>query len=228
MTMDQLPHACGPRRPEVVTEGAVHLPDWLSLDRQRALVADCRRWARHPAGMIQHATRGGKMSVRMVSLGWHWRPYRYSAALPDGTPVKLFPRELGELARAALRDAATLDADLAFEEVPAYDVALVNYYDAAARMGMHQDRDEESTAPVVSVSLGESCVFRFGNTQTRTRPYTDVDLRGGDIFVFGGPARLAFHGVPRTHPGSAAANAGLSEGRLNITIRATGLRRGVQ
>ncbi|QVQ54597.1 alpha-ketoglutarate-dependent dioxygenase AlkB [Spiractinospora alimapuensis] len=211
-----------PRRPVAVTAGAVHLPDWLSSARQRELVERCRQWARPPAGMVRHTTRGGVMSVRMVSLGWYWRPYRYSATLPDGTPVKPFPSELGALARAALRDAASLDGSLAEAGDASFDVALVNYYDAEARMGMHQDRDERATAPVVSLSLGDSCVFRFGNTSTRTRPYTDVDLRGGDAFVFGGPARLSYHGVPRTHPGSADPASGMTEGRLNITIRATG------
>jgi alkylated DNA repair protein (DNA oxidative demethylase) len=101
-------------------------------------------------------------------------------------------------------------------------VALVNFYDADARMGMHQDRDELSREPVVSLSLGDTCVFRFGNTETRTRPYTDVELRSGDLFVFGGPSRMAYHGVPRTRPGTAPPSLGLA-GRLNITVRASGL-----
>lgn len=213
-----------PRGPSVIAPGAVHLPGWLPPERQRDLVQRCRQWAREPAGMIQHRTRGGVMSVRMVALGWFWRPYRYSAALPDGTPVKPFPPLLGELARAALDDAAALDGELAAEDGAApFDVALVNFYDAAARMGMHQDRDERSPAPVVSLSLGDACVFRFGNTETRSRPYTDVDLRGGDAFVFGGPSRLAYHGVPRTFPGTADPGCGMAEGRLNLTIRATGM-----
>ena len=92
-------------------------------------------------------------------------------------------------------------------------------------MGMHQDRDERSDAPVVSLSVGDSCVFRFGNTSSRTRPYTDVELRSGDLFVFGGPSRFAYHGVPRTLPGTADPATGLTSGRLNITLRDTGLPR---
>jgi DNA oxidative demethylase len=78
------------------------------------------------------------------------------------------------------------------------DVALVNFYDDAATMGMHQDRDERAAAPVVSLSLGDACVFRFGNTAIRARPWSDVRLESGDLFVFGGPSRLAFRGCQPT------------------------------
>ncbi len=79
-------------------------------------------------------------------------------------------------------------------------LALINYYDGAAKMGMHQDKDENASDPVVSLSIGDACVFRFGNTVNRTKPYTDIELASGDLFVFGGPSRFAFHGVPRTIP----------------------------
>jgi alkylated DNA repair protein (DNA oxidative demethylase) len=90
-------------------------------------------------------------------------------------------------------------------------------------MGMHQDRDKRSRAPVVSLSIGDSCLFRFGNTETRTRPYTDLTLSSGDLFVFGGPSRLAFHGIQKVYPGTAPEGCGLSTGRINITMRVTGL-----
>ncbi|MBQ1080776.1 alpha-ketoglutarate-dependent dioxygenase AlkB [Nocardiopsis sp. B62] len=201
-----------------VAPGAVHLPGWLTPQTQAALVRRCREWARGPAGTRHHPMpRGGVMSVSMTSLGWQWVPYSYSRTLPDGTPVQPFPDLLGELAARAVEAAY----EAPYEGDP-YDVALVNFYDADARMGMHQDRDERSPAPVVSLSLGDTCVFRFGNTETRTRPYTDVELRSGDLFVFGGPSRMAYHGVPRTRPGTADPALGLN-GRLNITIRASGL-----
>lgn len=105
------------------------------------------------------------------------------------------------------------------------DIALVNFYDENATLGMHQDRDEKSLAPVVSLSLGAPCLFRFGNTQNRNRPWTDIELRSGDLFVFGGPSRLAFHGVPKgilTSPSDPMPDIGLAHGRLNITIRESG------
>jgi alkylated DNA repair protein (DNA oxidative demethylase) len=88
---------------------------------------------------------------------------------------------------------------------------------------MHQDKDEESLAPVVSLSIGDACRFRFGNTETRTKPYQDIELGSGDLFVFGGPSRLAYHGVTKVHPGTAPDGCGLETGRINITMRVTGL-----
>ncbi|MFF4710792.1 alpha-ketoglutarate-dependent dioxygenase AlkB family protein [Streptomyces eurythermus] len=209
-----------PRERTQVAPGAVHVPDWLDPARQRALLAACRDWARPPAGLRAVRTPGGgTMTARQVCLGWHWYPYAYArtAVDGDGAPVKPFPDWLGELGRRAVADALGPDA------VPAapYDIALINFYDADARMGMHRDADERADAPVVSLSLGDTCVFRFGNTVTRGKPYTDVELRGGDLFVFGGPSRLAYHGVPRVRPGTAPDRLGLS-GRLNITLRVSG------
>ncbi|MDF3299309.1 alpha-ketoglutarate-dependent dioxygenase AlkB family protein [Streptomyces tropicalis] len=209
-----------PRPRRRVAPGAVHVPDWLDARRQRELLTACRVWARPPAGLrTVHTPGGGTMTARQVCLGWHWYPYAYARTVVDGdgSPVKPFPQWLGDLARRAVADALGPDA------VPgdAYDIALINFYDADARMGMHRDADEHSTAPVVSLSLGDTCVFRFGNTGTRGRPYTDVALRSGDLFVFGGPARLAHHGVPRVHAGTAPPELGLT-GRLNITLRASG------
>ena len=96
------------------------------------------------------------------------------------------------------------------------DTALVNYYDRDARLGMHQDKDERDDAPVVSLSVGDSCGFRFGNTRDRGRPYEDLLLASGDLFVFGGPVRFAYHGVTKVHLGTAPADCGLPAGRINI------------
>jgi alkylated DNA repair protein (DNA oxidative demethylase) len=75
----------------------------------------------------------------------------------------------------------------------------------------------------VSISIGDTCKFRFGNTENRGKPYTDVELASGDVFVFGGPARFAYHGVPTVYPGTADPACGLSHGRVNITMRVTGM-----
>jgi alkylated DNA repair protein (DNA oxidative demethylase) len=206
-----------------VAPGAVHIPGWLTIAEQRKLVAACRIWARPPAGM--RATRmptGGVMSVQTVCLGWHWLPYRYSRTADDvdGAEGKPFPGWLGDLGRRAVA-AVYGDAAAASEYGP--DVALINYYDDAARMGMHADKDERSPAPVVSLSIGTTCVFRFGNAAGRGRPWTDIQLESGDLFVFGGPARLAYHGVTKTLPGTGDPRTGLTAGRINITLRESGL-----
>jgi alkylated DNA repair protein (DNA oxidative demethylase) len=219
-----------PRPRAEIAAGAVHVPGWLSPAEQARLVTACREWSRPPAGMRHtRLPRRGVMSVQTVCLGWHWIPYRYSklAEDNDGAPVKPFPGWLADLGRRAV--AAALGDALGDEAAPpaaAYqpDVAVINFYDGTARMGLHADREERSPAPVVSFSLGATCVFRFGNTENRGRPWTDVTLESGDLFVFGGPARLAYHGVPRTLPGTGPADGiGLPSGRLNITLRESGL-----
>ncbi|MEK9521309.1 alpha-ketoglutarate-dependent dioxygenase AlkB family protein [Streptomyces sp. NPDC087908] len=201
-----------PRDRATIAPGAVHVPAWLPPARQRALVEACREWGRGPVPYRQTVLPGGGvMSVRSLCLGRQWVPYRYL----DSVAVAL-PRWLVDLGREAVAEAYGDDGGF----TP--DTALVNFYAPEARMGMHQDREERSGAPVVSLSLGDQCVFRFGNAEGRGRPYQDVELSSGDLFVFGGPSRWAHHGVPKVRPGTADPALGLV-GRLNITLRETGL-----
>ncbi|MER5812747.1 alpha-ketoglutarate-dependent dioxygenase AlkB [Streptomyces sp. NPDC002033] len=216
-----------PRERAEIAPGAVHLPDWLGPRRQRELLAACREWARPPAGLRTVRTPGGgTMTARQVCLGLHWYPYGYArtAVDGDGAPVKPMPGWLAELGRRAVADAGAVAGAAAgtLEPGEEYDIALVNFYGGDSRMGMHRDAEERSAAPVVSLSLGDTCLFRFGNTVSRGRPYRDVELRSGDLFVFGGPGRLAFHGVPKVLPGTGPPGLGLT-GRLNITLRVGGL-----
>ncbi len=215
--------------PTRIAPGAVHVPGWLPLDRQRELVAACRQWARGPVPMRHtKVPRGGVMSVQTVCIGWHWQHYRYTRTAGDvnGERVAHLPDWLAALGRRALIDAYQDPDDRALADAAlryAPDTALINFYDDAARMGLHQDKDERSDAPVVSLSVGDRCLFRFGNAENRGRPYTDVVLGSGDLFVFGGASRFAFHGVPRIFPGTGDRATGLAGGRLNVTLRVTGL-----
>ncbi len=161
------------------------------------------------------------MSVQTVCLGWHWIPYRYSrfAEDVDGAPVTAFPDDLAQLGQRAVRETFGDTSGQKYKP----DAALINFYDHSSRMGLHKDKDEVSDAPVVSLSLGDTCVFRFGNLRTRTKPYVDIELRSGDLFVFGGASRFAYHGVPKIIPGTGNPDIGLGIGRLNITMRVTGL-----
>ncbi|WP_328686777.1 alpha-ketoglutarate-dependent dioxygenase AlkB [Streptomyces caniferus] len=208
--------SAGPRE---IAAGAVHVPGWLSTARQRELVTACRDWARGPAP-IRHTKlpRGGVM----FCIGWHWQPYAYTRTADDvnGARVAEFPYWMVELGRGALVEAYQ-DPSAGDDYTP--DTALINFYDGQAKLGMHQDKEERSDAPVVSLSIGDTCVFRFGNTETRTKPYTDIELASGDLFVFGGPSRFAYHGVPKVRLGTGDPACGLAGGRLNITMRMTGL-----
>ena len=102
-------------------------------------------------------------------------------------------------------------------DAPEPECCLVNLYRGEARMGLHQDKDEQAMgAPVVSVSLGEEALFRIGD-DTRRGPSRSVTLSSGDVVMFGGPARLAYHGIDRIRPGSSSLIPG--GGRINLTLR---------
>ena len=157
-------------------------------------------------------TPGGRaMSVRMSNFGpagWvtDARGYRYQDVHPEtGLAWPDIPSRL-----------LSLWAELVDPDRPP-DACLVNLYDADARMGLHQDRDEDDlTVPVLSLSLGDTALFRIGGT-TRRDPTRSVRLASGDVCGLFGPARLAFHGIDRILPGSSR----LLEdgGRINLTLR---------
>jgi DNA oxidative demethylase len=211
------------RQPLEVAPGAVHLPGWLDAEQQSRIVAAFEEWARGPVPLRAAALPNGHvMSVQTVCLGWHWQPYRYTRTAGDvnGARVLDFPDWLADLGRRALID-AFYDPAVAASYRP--DTALVNFYPVGARLGMHQDKDEQVNQPVVSLSVGDTCQFRFGNPDHRGKPYTDIDLASGDAFVFGGPARFAYHAVLKTYPATGDPATGLSSGRINITMRVTGM-----
>ena len=209
--------------------GAVHVSGWLDPAAQRELVRQFRAWALPPAGLRQPRVPSGHlMSVRSVCLGWHWQPYVYSKTADDtdGAPVKPLPVELAALARSAVAEAFGSDSEAATSYAP--DAAIVNLYEPGSRLGLHRDWEEPSSAPVVTLSIGDDCLFRFAGVDRRTAPFTDVELRSGDLLVFGGPIRRIYHGVTKIFDGTGPADVGLQSGRLSITIRETGLDRAVR
>ena len=217
LTADDRP---GERRD--VLPGVVHITRWLGVDEQQALVQEFRRWAEPPAGLRHPRVPAGHvMTVQSVCLGWHWYPYVYSRTADDtdGAPVKPMPEDVVALARRAVEAAY----DAATGERYAPDAAIVNLYAPGAHLGLHQDWEEPAAAPVVTISLGDTCVFRMAGVDRRTSPFTDVLLESGDLLVFGGPNRLIFHGVPKVLDGTAPVGLGLPAGRLSITVRETGL-----
>lgn len=204
--------------------GVVVVPDWLDHEAQRRWADRFRTWAAPPAGLRHpRVPTGHVMSVQSVCLGWHWRPYAYSRTADDtdGAPVKPLPADLIGLARAAVAEAYGADSDEARTYAP--DAAIVNLYAPGAHLGLHQDGEEPSSAPVVTISLGDTCTFRMAGTDRRTGPFTDIEFRSGDLLVFGREHRLVFHGVPKVLPATAPPELGLPPGRVSITIRETGL-----
>ena len=141
-------------------------------------------------------------------LGWYSDRggYRYEPRHPQtGAPWPDMPPLLLEI-----WDAATGAA-------PPPECCLVNLYRSGARMGLHQDRDEAALdVPVVSISLGDEAVFRIGGTM-RKGATQSLRLQSGDVLAFGGPARLAFHGIDRVLAGTSGGLPG--GGRLNLTLR---------
>jgi alkylated DNA repair protein (DNA oxidative demethylase) len=201
-----------------IAPGAIWLKNWLSLDEQAALVGRCRAFMDGPAGGYVPTVRGGgKMHVCMTCLGRHWNPLTYTyvatRADHDDAPVPPVPEEWVALASRLARDAG-------FDCSP--DICLINFYGSDGRMGLHQDKDESQASidaghPVVSISLGDTARFLFGGVRRRD-PVEAMLLESGDAFVFGGAARLRYHGVSRIVTGSAPRQLGI-DGRFNLTFR---------
>ena len=211
----------GERSTSIVAPGAVWLRHWLSVSEQQALVARCRELMEGPAGGYVPTVRGGgKMRVRMMCLGRHWNPrtYTYTStrADHDNAPVPSVPEEWVTLASRLAADAAVSTGEFR------PDICLINFYGDEGRMGLHQDKDEsraslEAGHPVVSISIGDTARFLFGGFK-RGEPVETILLESGDVFVFGGPARLRYHGVARTIPATAPPSLEL-QGRFNLTFR---------
>ncbi|MDE3174871.1 MAG: alpha-ketoglutarate-dependent dioxygenase AlkB [Pseudomonadota bacterium] len=192
--------------------GAWLYPGFLDPARQAATLAALRAViAQSPLFSPTMPRTGKPFSVRMTNcgaLGWvsDRDGYRYQPRHPvTGAPWPAIPAEILAVWTELLPHA------------PPPEACLVNYYDGAAKMGLHQDRDERALdVPVLSISLGDEARFRIGGP-TRNAPTRAFTLRSGDVFAFGAESRLAFHGVDRISLGTSSL---LPEGgRLNLTLR---------
>ena len=196
-----------------LASGLRYLPGRLSRSEQESLVDTIRELVvEAPLYVPVMPGSGRAMSVRMTNcgpLGWvtdKQRGYRYQPTHPvTGQPWPAIPEVLLDLWRE-LSD---------YPDDP--EACLVNFYADDAKMGLHQDRDEtEFSAPVLSISLGNTCLFRIGGL-SRTDRTKSLKLESGDVFILGGEGRLTFHGVDRIYPGtSTLLKAG---GRINLTLR---------
>jgi alkylated DNA repair protein (DNA oxidative demethylase) len=198
--------------------GAVHFPHYLPIDSQREILDSCLALIDGPVPAYVPTVRGGgKMHVRMLCLGRHWngKIYAYESVRSDfdGLPAPPLPDHFRTLAR----DIAA-SSGMRFDP----DICILNVYGEDGRMGLHQDKDEREGSlaaglPVVSVSIGDTARFLFGGTRRRD-PIASMMLESGDAFVFGGAARLRYHGVSRIIPRTAPPDLGI-EGRINLTFR---------
>lgn len=209
------PSAHGPApglAPLEIVSGVQWYREALDRAAQAALLADVRAVIAAAPLFTPVMPRTGKpFSVRMTNcgpLGWisDAAGYRYQPFHPQTrAPWPPLPPALAQL----------WEACAGFPAPP--EACLVNYYSPDARMGLHQDRDEaDLTAPVLSVSLGDTALFRVGG-ETRAGPTRSVRLASGDVVVLGGAGRLAFHGIDRILAGTSSL---LTEGgRFNLTLR---------
>jgi DNA oxidative demethylase len=197
----------------LLAPGIRYFPGYFSQQQQAALLEEIRLIAAAAPLYIPVMPRTGReMSVRMTncgSLGWvtdKGQGYRYQETHPvTHKPWPAIPPRLLQL----------------WQDIGDYpqppEACLINFYSETAKMGLHQDRDEQNLkAPVVSVSLGDTCLFRFGGTN-RNDPTRSIKLSSGDVIVLGGEGRLAFHGVDRIYPGTSALLK--NTGRINLTLR---------
>jgi DNA oxidative demethylase len=195
-----------------MNNGMKHFPGLLDRAQQEALVAELRECVAQAPLFVPVMPRTGRpFSVRMTnlgSLGWvsDRNGYRYQPTHPDlGTPWPEMPQAILDIWSKVS----------GFDYLP--EACLVNFYQGGAKMGLHQDKDEEDfSAPVVSISLGDTAVFRFGGT-TRGGKTSTLKLASGDVLVMGGASRLCFHGIDRVNVGTSTL---LKEGgRINLTLR---------
>lgn len=198
---------------ERLADGAVILRGF-ALATVPALIAGIEGVA--AVSPFRHMTTpgGGRLSAAMTSCGaFGWvsdrRGYRYEAVDPDtGWPWPDMPPAFRQLARTAAAQAGFVGFDP--------DSCLTNRYQPGAKMGLHQDRDErDRDQPIVSVSLGLPVVFQFGGSN-RTEPVRKIPLTHGDVVVWGGPARLNWHGVLTLKDGQ---HPSTGHARLNLTFR---------
>ena len=198
-------------------DGLSLYPGYLREEEQRALLAELAAAFEASRPYRPHMPRTGKpWSIHQTNfgtLGWVSRPDGYGYAPVNEVTKRPWPAIPAALLRI-------------WEEVAAYpappECCLVNFYDTPkSRMGLHRDEDEEALdAPVVSLSIGDSCVFRVGGF-ARGDKSKSFRLASGDVLVIGGASRLRYHGVDRVIPGSSQLlqGAGLGGGRINLTLR---------
>lgn len=184
-------------------------PQYLDLASQKKLVEDVYAVVAL-APFVRLRTRRGYMSVQVTAAGkYFWyadeQGYRYQPCHPNGSALPPIPDSVLSIWRGLVSESVDPEC------------CLINFYDAHAKMGLHQDKDEADFSwPVLSISLGDTAIFRVGG-RGRRDPTRTIPLRSGDVVIIGGSARLVYHGIDRIQSGSSSLIPG--GGRVNITLR---------
>ena len=188
----------------------------LTINEQRQILQACDQVIQRAPLFTKTMPTGAAFRYRCTSAGHYgWisdkKGFRYVESHPiTNEPFPLMPAFIKQIAIASV---ASVGLSIRPES------ALINWYDADSSLGLHQDRTEVSRAPVVSISIGDDCVFLVGGLQRRA-PKRELILKSGDVLVFGAEDRLMFHGVKKIVPGTAPPELKLGQsGRFNITVR---------
>tara|TARA_B100001179_G_C18493228_1_gene360927 strand:- start:50 stop:727 length:678 start_codon:yes stop_codon:yes gene_type:complete len=197
---------------QIRPDGTELYTGYLSTEEQTEILEAIRsRTEKAPLYTPTMPRTGKSMSVRMTNfgrVGWmsDSKGYRYEPTHPvSAEPWPDIPECIMNVWRVLLPNQ------------PDPDACLVNYYAHDAKMGLHQDRDEQDfSVPVLSISLGDTALFRLGQTK-RGGKTQSFRLSSGDVMVLKGADRLAYHGIDRLYPGTSSL---LKQGgRINITLR---------
>ncbi|KAF5476365.1 hypothetical protein F2P56_008089 [Juglans regia] len=222
----------------VLRPGMVLLKRYITHKEQVEIVKKCRYLGIGPGGFYQPGYQdGAKLRLQMMCLGMKWDPMsrKYDDTRPvDGSEPPCIPREFSLLVKRAIQDAhALVKKEYHVSNVEdilpltSPDICIVNFYTTSGRLGLHQDRDESRESlckglPVVSLSLGDSAEFLYGD-QRNVDNAERIFLESGDVLFFGGKSRHIFHGVssiiPKSAPKALLEETRLRPGRLNLTFR---------
>ncbi|GJR01322.1 oxoglutarate/iron-dependent dioxygenase [Tanacetum coccineum] len=212
---------------EVLGPGMVLLKNYINISDQVKIVNTCQEFGMGPRGFYQPGYKGGaKLNLHMMCFGRNWDPQtKYDPYYrSDGSQAPPVPDQLISLVESSIQDSQAHD-----DKIPSMypDICIINFYTTTGRLGLHQDRDESQNSlnrglPVVSISIGDSAQFMYGNSRDVEKA-KEVLLESGDVLIFGGKSRHIYHGVKTIVPNSAplplVQQSMLRPGRLNLTFR---------
>ncbi|KAL5720864.1 hypothetical protein ACHQM5_013494 [Ranunculus cassubicifolius] len=223
--------------PTLLRPGMVLLKSFIAPNDQIKIIEKCQDLGVGPGGFYQPGYNGGaKLSLRMMCLGKDWDPQTRSydnIRSIDGASPPIIPVAFRKLVREAIQASYNIMREKGVKnpdkEIPWMepDICIVNFYKENGKLGLHQDKDETDESikkglPVVSFSIGDSAEFLYGDERDVDKAQK-IELKSGDILIFGGKSRRVFHGVTSIKPDSAPKflrdEADLRPGRLNLTFR---------